>query len=130
MQFLHDLQVVIENQRNTTRYGKGWQSVMPQDYGYIMGNEGNDGDAIDCYVGPDVDFTTVYVVNQINPITGSFDEHKCMLGFNDELSAKLCYLQGFSDNSGFVRLHSIIGVPLMEFTTWVKTGDLTKPFGA
>ena len=58
--------------------GKAWETTMQNTYGYFGGTKGVDGDAIDVFLGNDLDGwdgTTVFVVDQYNP-DGSFDEHK------------------------------------------------------
>lgn len=125
---LWNLQVVIENEKNTTRYGDGWQTVLPADYGYIRGYDGADGDQIDCYIGPVVKYNGAYVVNQRNLETGEFDEHKVLIGFENEQAALICYLQGFSDHSGSERIMSLRNVTMQQFKTWLETGNLKQPF--
>src|ERR1051326_1725883 len=71
--------------------GKKWRRVMRNEYGNIRRTEGADGEEIDYYMGPNPDSKKVYVVNQIDQDTGRFDEHKLMLGFDSESSAKASY---------------------------------------
>ena len=64
---------------------------MNNDYGYILGTEGVDGDHIDMFLSDNPSLGDVYVVDQINS-DGSFDEHKVMYGFSSEEDAKEAYL--------------------------------------
>jgi hypothetical protein len=61
---------------------------------------GTDGDKLDAYVGPVVDASHAYVIDQLHPDSGAFDEQKVMLGFPSESAAKAAYLAQF-DKPGF-----------------------------
>ena len=67
---------------------------MTHPYGYIRLTEGSDGDHVDCFIGPNEDATTAYIVQIRNPKTGAYDEDKCFLGFNSRTEAR----QAFDDN--------------------------------
>ena len=71
----------------TDPQGTQWKREVHHPYGYIKGEEGADGDSIDCYVGPDETADHVFVVNQFKA-DGSFDEHKVLLGFNSPAEGK------------------------------------------
>lgn len=93
------LRIDIENPKGTMRQGVGptgipWQTYMFFDYGYIRKTEGEDGDAVDVYLGPDLDTAKqVYVVHQLMaPGFATYDEDKCMLGFPNEETARRAYL--------------------------------------
>ena len=45
-------------------------------YGYIRLTRGADGDHLDVYIGPDGETGRIFVLNQLDPRTGEFDEHK------------------------------------------------------
>ncbi|MDF8330605.1 hypothetical protein P5G63_19780 [Aeromonas salmonicida] len=68
---------------------------------------------------------TVYVVDQVDPKTGKFDEHKVMMGFADEQAARAGYLANYE--KGWKGLGTIKAMPVDEFKVWVKDGDTTKP---
>jgi len=125
------LDIAIENLKGSTRSGVGptgarWSVVMPADYGYIKRTEGADGDHVDCYVGPHSDSREIYVVDQIDPRTKKFDEHKCFLGFKSEADAVKTYDRGFSDGSGPRRRASVHTMTMQEFKHWLERGDTTK----
>lgn len=125
------LDIAIENRKGSTRSGVGptgarWSVAMPADYGYIKRTEGADGDHVDCYVGPHADSGEVYVVDQIDPRTKKFDEHKCFLGFKSEADAVRTYDRGFSDGSGPRRRAAIHAMTVEGFKHWLKHGDTTK----
>jgi hypothetical protein len=70
-------------------------------YGYIRMTEGEDGDHIDCFVGPDDQSPHVFIVRQQNPHTAVYDEDKVMLGFSDMESARKAYLAHY-DSPNFL----------------------------
>lgn len=121
--------VVIENPKSSIRSGQAldgtlWRSMMPCHYGYIKGVMGADGDELDAFVGTDPTFPVIYVINQICPETGEFDEHKCMMGFNSPESARAAYDEAYSkDWKGF---HSLVIMRINDFKWWIK-GDLSGP---
>ena len=112
------------------RYGRNpsnlWEARLAADYGYIRRTHGNDGDQVDCFIGPQLDSEQVFIFNQLKA-DGSFDEHKVMLGFPNEISAGQAY--GASYTPGHVpRFAGCWLVPMSKFKTWLQTGDHTKPF--
>lgn len=129
---LQGLDIALENPKGSTRSGtdqdgKAWQSTMAHDYGYIKRTLGADGDHVDVFIGEQPDSETVYVVDQVDPKTGKFDEHKVMMGFADEHTAQAGYLANYE--KGWKGLGSIKAMPVEEFKRWVKEGDTTKPVG-
>ena len=127
---LQGLDIALENPKGSTRSGtdrdgKAWQSTMAHDYGYIKRTTGADGDHVDVFIGDQPDSEMVYVVDQVDPKTGKFDEHKVMMGFADEQSARDGYLANYE--KGWKGLGSIKAMPVEEFKRWVKGGDTTKP---
>lgn len=90
--------ITVENpkgsvRRGTDANGNPWETTMQNTYGYIRGTEGVDGDHIDVFLTNEIDGWNgrrVYVVDQYNE-DGTFDEHKVMLGFNDEDDARNAY---------------------------------------
>ncbi|MFM5499492.1 LPD38 domain-containing protein [Aeromonas veronii] len=127
---LQGLDIALENPKGSTRSGtdkdgKAWQSTMAHDYGYIKRTLGADGDHVDVFIGERPDSETVYVVDQVDPKTGKFDEHKVMMGFADEQAAQAGYLANYE--KGWKGLGSIKAMPVEEFKRWVKAGDTTKP---
>ncbi|MGN4997380.1 LPD38 domain-containing protein [Aeromonas sp. 80P] len=127
---LHGLDIALENPKGSTRSGtdkdgKAWQSTMAHDYGYIKRTMGADGDHVDVFIGDQPDSEMVYVVDQVDPKTGKFDEHKVMMGFADERAARDGYLANYE--KGWKGLSAIKAMPVEEFKRWVKEGDTTKP---
>ncbi|MGL6306855.1 LPD38 domain-containing protein [Aeromonas caviae] len=127
---LQGLDIALENPKGSTRSGtdqdgKAWQSTMAHDYGYIKRTLGADGDHVDVFIGDQPQSETVYVVDQVDPKTGKFDEHKVMMGFADEQAAREGYLGNYE--AGWKGLGAIKAMPVDEFKRWVKEGDTTKP---
>lgn len=125
----HGLQVVIETPQGQVRRGLGWEVRMPADYGYLRRAPGADGDELDCYVGPTPASTKVFLIDQVDPGTGVFDEHKVMLGYSSKQRAVEDYLLGFSDGSGPKRLGSVSELEMPVFKGWLQDGNLQVPFG-
>ena len=124
--------VSIENPKGSVRRGKdadgkAWETEMQNDYGYIRGTEGVDGDHIDVFLSDTPEEGDVFVVDQINPETGKFDEHKVMYGFPDMESAKRAYLSNYS--KGWQGLGTITHVSKADFKKWIQSSTRkTKPF--
>ncbi|MGS3139384.1 LPD38 domain-containing protein [Aeromonas sanarellii] len=130
---LQGLDIALENPKGSTRSGtdkdgKAWQSTMAHDYGYIKRTLGADGDHVDVFIGDKPDSETVYVVDQVDPKTGKFDEHKVMMGFADEQAAREGYLGNYE--AGWKGLGAIKAMPVESFKRWVKGGDTMSPIAA
>lgn len=125
----NDLPLHIETAAGEYREGRGWRTLMLNDYGFIAGIPSAEGgqEELDCYLGPDRDSKDVFVINQCNPETHAFDEHKCMLGFRDAPLAIAAYNQAFSDGRGMARLMSMVPMTLDQFKDWMKSADLRQP---
>lgn len=126
----------VETPKGVTRSGKDeqgkpWSVTMHDTYGYILGKIGVDGDHIDMFINDAADLDTfdgnVYVVDQVNPETGEFDEHKVMYGYPDEVAATKAYLSNYS--KGWKGLGKVTSVPKVTFDKWLESSDRkTKPF--
>lgn len=126
----------VETPKGVTRSGKDeqgkpWSVTMHDTYGYILGKIGVDGDHIDMFINDAADLDTfdgnVYVVDQLNPETGEFDEHKVMYGYPDEAAATKAYLSNYS--KGWKGLGKVTSVPKATFDKWLESSDRkTKPF--
>ncbi len=128
------LDIAIENVRGSERSGKDkdgetWSVIMPADYGYVKGTKAIDGDNVDIYLGtnPKQD-AGVFIIDQINPETGKFDEHKVMYGFPDEQSAIATYDAAFSDGKGPQRRGAVSPVSKEQFKDWLENGNTKVPF--
>ena len=126
----------VETPKGVTRSGKDeqgkpWSVTMHDTYGYILGKIGVDGDHIDMFINDAADLDTfdgnVYVVDQVNPETGEFDEHKVMYGYPSEEAATEAYLANYSN--GRKGLGKVTSVPKATFDKWLESSDRkTKPF--
>lgn len=126
----------VETPKGVTRSGKDeqgkpWSVTMHDTYGYILGKIGVDGDHIDMFINDAADLDTfdgnVYVVDQVNPETGEFDEHKVMYGYPSEEAATEAYLANYS--KGWKGLGKATSVPKATFDKWLESSDRkTKPF--
>jgi len=124
--------ITIENAKGSVRKGidsdgEAWETTMPANYGYIKRTEGADGDNVDVYIGDNPDAQEVFIVDQIDPVTGKFDEHKVMLGFNTSKEAGDAYKAAFSDGKGVNRVGAVEGMTIPQFKEWLKTSDTKKP---
>ena len=127
------LDISVENPQGSVRKSKDsdnepWEVKMPAHYGYVKKTEGKDGDQVDVYIGPEEDSELVFVVDQQNPDTQEFDEHKCILGTLSMVQAKDLYVKSFSDNKGKDRIQAITPVYMDVFKEWLKTGATTVPY--
>ena len=102
---LNGLPIAIENQAGTVRSGidengNEWSIQLQDHYGEIRETIGADGDGVDCFINPDYDNFNedlVFVIKQVNPITGVFDEDKVMLGYNDLAEAENAYMRNYEE---------------------------------
>jgi site-specific DNA-cytosine methylase len=126
----------VETPKGVTRSGKDeqgrpWSVTMHDTYGYILGKIGVDGDHIDMFINDSADLDTfdgnVYVVDQVNPETGEFDEHKVMYGYPSEEAATEAYLANYSKD--WKGLGKVTSVSKATFDKWLESSDRkTKPF--
>lgn len=128
--------ITVENpkgsvHRGVDASGKAWEHTMQNTYGYIRGTESVDGDHIDVFLTNDIDGWNgrrVYIVDQYNE-DGTFDEHKVMLGFNDEADTQDAYLSNYE--KGWEYKHKLVmsSVNLPDFEKWINSSHRkTKPF--
>lgn len=127
---LHGLRIAVENPRGSVRRGKNangtaWARRMPCDYGYIKGTEGKDGDAVDVYIGPHPEAEFVLVIDQVNPATGRFDEHKVVLGCRNEKEARRLYLRCYP--AGWKGIGAAKPLTMGQFKQWLDAGSQKVP---
>jgi len=125
---IQGIEIAIENPKGSTRSGtdpdgKAWENTMAHHYGDIKGTTAADGDNLDVFIGPDPDIDQVFVIDQPNA-DGTFDEHKIMLGFQNEKAAKAGYLDNYQ--KGWTA-GPITRMSTDEFKAWMQDGDTTKP---
>lgn len=130
---LHGLNISIENPEGSVRRGvdpetgKPWENELAAHYGYIRGTEGNDGDHVDTFIGPNPASDKVFVIDQVNK-DGSFDEHKVMLGADSLEQADELYHANYAP--GWTGRGAITEMPLADFKAWVRDGVKTQPLGS
>lgn len=132
------LPIAIETPKDGIRSGVGpdgtpWQVTMPAHYGYVNRTIAADNDHLDVSLGPlahEAPSHPVFVVDQIDPQTGMFDEHKGFLGFPTAQAAVAAYDGSFSDGSGPTRRGAVTQMPFDQFKVWATKGDLSKPLAA
>jgi len=130
---MHGFEIAIETGKGQTRSGtdangKSWSIKMQHDYGDLKRTKGADGDPVDVFIGSDPDTELVFVVDQ-NNADGSFDEHKCMMGFRTFKDAKAGYLANY-DDGWESRIGKITPLTLPQFKWWLKNGNIKKPCAA
>jgi hypothetical protein len=120
------LEITIENPQGSKRRPE-WPA-MKSHYGYIRRTQGGDGEHIDVFIRPgtSTDYSgPVYVVDQMKK-DGGFDEHKALLGFDSEKSARAGYLENYTkDWKGLGSIREFASVA--DFKEWLKNADTTKP---
>ena len=99
------LPIDIEHTAGSIRRGKDkdgheWATTFRYAYGYIRGTKGADGEGLDVFVGPNPNAEKAFIVNQVKPETGKYDEQKIMLGWDTAEAAKEAYLDHY-DNPKF-----------------------------
>lgn len=123
--------ITLENPKGSERSGTDkdgnkWSVTMNNDYGYIRGTEGVDGDHIDVFLSDTPENGKVFVVDQVNE-DGTFDEHKVMYGFDTRQDAIEAYLANYSP--GWTGLGQITEVSKDQFKKWIESSHRkTKPF--
>ena len=124
--------ISIENPKGSYRSGTSpdgtkWRNMLACDYGDIRGTESTDGDPVDIYLSDHPEKGAVFVIDQIDPKTKKFDEHKVMYGFDSVEDAKKTYLACYQ--AGWGGLGWITPVTKAEFRKWIdSSGRKTKPF--
>lgn len=129
---LDGFRISIENPKGSYRSGTSpdgtkWRNMLACDYGDIRGTESVDGDPVDIYLSDNPDKGAVFVIDQIDPKTKKFDEHKVMYGFDSIEDAQKTYLACYQ--KGWGGLGWITPVTKAEFRKWIDSSTRkTKPF--
>jgi len=130
---MNGLDLSIENpagseRSGTDKDGKPWSVTMQHHYGYIKGTVGNDKDHFDLFIKPGTPLNyagPVYIVDQVHPHNGKFDEHKAMVGFKSLSEAEAAYQSNYA--KGWKGAQGITSMLFPDFKTWVKDGPKNKP---
>lgn len=117
--------VRIENPTSSVRAGsdkggKEWRTLMNVPYGFFEDTMGADGDEIDVFIGSQPS-NYAHVINQVNPETGKFDEHKVVVGAKSENDAIAIYHGAYE--LGWKGFHSVKTMGRDEFLQWLDNSD-------
>lgn len=127
---LHGLDISIENPAGSVREGvdrdgKPWRVRMAHHYGYVRRyGPGRDGDHVDVFIGPNPDSTRAFIIDQVNPDSRRFDEHKIMLGFDTQAEAEAGYLANYAP--GWQGLGATAETDIDGLKQFLGDGDLTR----
>ncbi|MFY3697382.1 LPD5 domain-containing protein [Achromobacter xylosoxidans] len=127
------MDISIENpegseRRGTSPDGTSWANRMAGHYGYIRRTQGADGDQVDVFVRPGTtpDFAgPVFVIDQVDPAGGRFDEAKVMLGYDTREDAERAYRDSYTPD--WRGMGKITQMDVPTFKRWIDEGDTTKP---
>lgn len=134
---LAGLDISIENpagsqRKGVDRDGKAWSVTMKSHYGYFRGTRGPDKDHIDVFVRPGIealdDASPVFVVDQVAPDTGKFDEPKVMLGWSTAGQARQAYSANYAAN--WRGLGAITATDVAGLKRWFDSGKTETEFAA
>jgi 5'(3')-deoxyribonucleotidase len=123
------MRIKIENPKGSIRFGFSdngvkWVQRMNHHYGYIAGTDGADNDPVDCFIGPKLNASRAFVVNQ--GYNEMFDEHKIMLGFENIDEAEDAYFSNYK--KGWDGLMSIKQTNTKQLREWLRSGNKNEPF--
>ena len=134
---LYGFDITIENPKGSKRSGvdpdgRPWSVDMAHNYGYIKRSTGADGEHVDVFIGDKPESTKAFIINQVNPRTGKFDEHKIMLGFENKYQAKQGYLKNYAPDwakkQGWTGGKAdITEVSVAELKARIESGAVQKP---
>lgn len=121
--------IMLEQHKGERRTGDGWEVTMPAHYGYIRGTGSAEGEdeGLDVFIGDMIASREAWVIDQCDPATGAFDEHKLMLGMGSSAEALACYNSAYSDGAA-QRVLACTHTDLPTLRAWVEAGDKTQPF--
>lgn len=117
------LSIRIENEPGSVRLfrnpdGSTGEKRMIWPYGYVSGSTGVDGDEVDVFFGPNPDAPLVYVVHaRRKGDWKSFDEDKCMIGWDSLDDARQAFLSSYDDPRF---LGEVTPMPADEFVAKVR----------
>jgi inorganic pyrophosphatase len=109
----------------TSKDGKKWSNKIYYDYGYLKGTMGKDGDQLDVFINKNLDESKpVFIINQVDPKTRVFDEHKIMIGFDSKEDAKKAYLKNYE--KGWQGVGNVEEMDPSSFKKWAREDKMTK----
>ena len=106
-----------------------WSAKLPEGvaYGRIKGTRTRRTE-IKTYIGPHTGSPHVFVIDQVDPNSGSFDEPKVMLDFATLEDAKAAYQSSYTDGRGAERMGSITQISTPDFKKWLASKRTARPF--
>ena len=122
------VRVVIENvpgsKRKSAPNTPKWSRIVRHHYGYIPGTKAADGDPVDIYVGRNSHDASLplFVIRQMDPKTGAFDEPKVVMGYDSEGAAQAAYLSEYPRSMHAKLFGGITRMDRAQFNAWVKSG--------
>ena len=127
------LNLSIETPKGRTRFDRKnkppkWEVPnFPADYGRIKGTKAADGEGVDIFIGPNAKSTRAFVIDQIDPATGKYDEAKTFLGFDSPAHAASAYDLAFPDGSGPTRRPAMAELSVANLKKWLRQGNPGRP---
>jgi 5'(3')-deoxyribonucleotidase len=126
-----NIPIMIENVPGSIRFGfdergRKWVSRMKSYYGYVKQTEGNDGDGIDCFIGPNLNASRAFVINQNKP-DGLFDEIKIIFGCESIDDARELYLKHY-EKGWEKNIRSIVQTNTKKIREFLISGNKFEPF--
>jgi hypothetical protein len=92
---------------------------MLNDYGFIEGHLGADGEELDVYIGDNEEAPNVHVIHQLKaPKYVDHDEDKIFLGWDSADGAKAAFVAHRNDGERAIKSFTIL--PLAEFKSKLK----------
>ena len=114
----------IETPEGEVRYGK---QKLRDPYGGFTGTKGMDGDPVDGFLNKKIEKDwrgDVYIIDQVNPETKKFDEHKVMFGYNNAMDARRAYKRNYQKD--WKGTGNVTIMPIETFKQWLDTPGATK----
>ena len=118
------IDIAIENPAGSKR--KPEWPTLESHYGYINLTQGADGEHIDCFVRPGTDENyngPVFIIDQVDQ-DGTFDEHKCLVGWYSKQAAVDAYLVNYTPGW---RVGNVTKLDWKVFREWVDEKVHTVP---
>lgn len=117
--------ISVENPKGSTRSGTSpdgttWANEQAAHYGYLKRTEGSDNDHLDVFVGDNPKSEKVWVIDQVDPKTGAYDETKSMMGFDSAMQAIEAYSKSYGAD-GETRIGAVTPMSIDAFDAWRKS---------
>lgn len=121
------LDVTVENRINSYRtgvdpIGRKWSNKIVFAYGHVKGI--SDSKTVDVFLGDNKESLRTFTINQLT-FKRRFDEHKVMLGFDNEEDALDAYLSGF--DKGWDYFSTIVEKSIVDLKTWLNIDPKKRP---